>query len=53
MHLVVIHQIDPRGLPYTGFGLTPEPSAALATYLQGIVYDIATTYPRSGVPTDL
>ena len=30
LHLTVLHHVDPRGLPYSGYGLTPEPSAALA-----------------------
>ncbi|MES2749627.1 MAG: right-handed parallel beta-helix repeat-containing protein [Patescibacteria group bacterium] len=48
-HLLVIHHIDPRGLRSTGFGLSPEPSAALAKYIQDTVWDVTTKYPRSGV----
>ncbi len=46
--LSVIHHIDPRGLPYTGFGLTPEPSPELAAYLQDRVWEIARSYVPSG-----
>jgi hypothetical protein len=49
--LSVIHHIDPRGLPYAGFGLTPEPSSELAAYLQERVWEIALSYVPSGLPT--
>lgn len=48
LHLAVLHHVDPRGLPYTGFGLAAEPDATMAAWLQGVVYDLATTYPMTG-----
>jgi hypothetical protein len=49
LHLIVLHHVDPRGLPYTGYGLDPEPSPALADYLQRKVWSVATSYERTGI----
>jgi hypothetical protein len=52
LHLTVVHHIDPRGLPHSGYGLEPEPSASQAAYLQQKVWDVATSYERTGLSTD-
>ncbi len=49
LHLAVVHHVDPRGLPYTGYGLDPEPSPALAGYLQDAVWDVVNGYSRAGM----
>lgn len=49
LHMYVIHHIDPRGKPYSGFDLSPEPNAAQAVYIQNMIYDLVQRYPRSGV----
>jgi hypothetical protein len=50
LHMAVIHHTHPSELGYTGYALAPEPSAELAEYLQTIVWEIATSYERAGVP---
>ena len=50
MHMAVIHHVNPDVMGYTGYSLTPEPSAELAEYLQAIVWEIVTGYERAGVP---
>lgn len=49
LHAYVIHHVDPRGQAYTGFGLTDEPSATVATFIQNRVYNLIQNYPRAGV----
>lgn len=52
LHLAVIHHVNPNTLPDPNYGLTPEPTAAQADYIKGIVWEVATNYERSGVPSD-
>lgn len=49
LHMAVIHHVDPRGLNYTGYGLSPQPSASLARYIQNTVWEVATSYERAGL----
>ena len=49
LHLAVLHHVDPRGLAHSGYGLSPEPSPALAAYLQEKVWNVAIGYERTGL----
>ncbi len=50
LHLAVIHHVDPDVMSHTGHQLSPEPTPALAEYLQRIVWEIARNYDRAGFP---
>jgi hypothetical protein len=52
MHMAVIHHVNPNVMGYSGYSLTPEPSAELAGYLQSVVWEIASDYHRAGLPRD-
>lgn len=53
IHYACIFNRDPRGLPNNLLpdapAGTPIPSPELAAYLQNMVWDVVTTYPRTGV----
>jgi hypothetical protein len=42
----VVHHVDPRGLPHNQFGLAITPTAAEASYIQNLVWDIMNNYER-------
>lgn len=57
IHYACIFNKNPVGLPHDLLpdapGGTPKPSPALAAYLQEMVWDIVTQYPRTGVTDSL
>ncbi len=47
----VVHHVDPRGLPHHQLGLAITPTAAEASYIQNLVWDIMNNYARAGYVT--
>jgi len=54
LHLAVIHHVNPNTVGDLAFDerFTPTPTSEQADYLKSVVWEIATSYSRTGVPSD-